>query len=158
MSTRLAGWFLVSAGVLLLITAVGKLVASGGNAPVLLTIDPITGLAFGTMFFVVGLLELIIAHACFAWTDIGWRAGAVAWLSTCILVYRLCLVWVGYHKPCGCLGSFTQALHLSPETADTIMKIVLGYLLVGSYACLWMCWKNRAPAGGSLGTATGNAA
>jgi hypothetical protein len=144
MGAKLTRWFIVSAGALLAFTGVAKLVSSGGGPRALQTIDPIIGLPFGQLFFVVGLAELITDHFCFALQDVARRAAMVAWLSTSFLVYRIGLVWLGYHKPCGCLGTFTEAIHLSPQTADTIMKVVLGYLLVGSYACLWWCWRRAS--------------
>jgi hypothetical protein len=144
MSAKLARRYLDSAGLILAFTAVAKLVSSGSSAGALHTIDPMTGLPFGTLFFWVGLLELVVSHYVLKWTDIISRAMLVAWISTGFLIYRLGLVWVGYHKPCGCLGTFTDALHLSPQTADTIMKFVLGYLLLGSYTCLVVFWRRSA--------------
>jgi hypothetical protein len=50
---------------------------------------------------------------------------------------------VGYHKPCSCLGNLTDALHIPPPMADTAMKIILAYLLIGSYATLFWLWRQR---------------
>ena len=69
--------------------------------------------------------------------------GLVVWLATSFLVYRIGLVWVGYKKPCPCLGNLTDALHIPPQTADTAMKIILAYLLIGSYATLFWLWRQR---------------
>jgi hypothetical protein len=151
MIEKLARCYLSSAGVILFVTGVAKLASSGGSARALQTIDPIIGLPFGTLFFVVGVLELVNSHYILKWAEVLPRAMLVAWISTCFLVYRIGLVWVGWHKPCGCLGTFTEALHMSPQTADTIMKFVLGYLLAGSYACLLACWRKGAGAGHALG-------
>jgi hypothetical protein len=41
------------------------------------------------------------------------------------------------------MGSLTEALHLAPKTSDLIMKIILCYLLVGSYASLLWLWKEK---------------
>jgi hypothetical protein len=67
----------------------------------------------------------------------------LAWLSTSFLIYRFGLVWAGYHKPCPCLGNLTDALHIPPQTADTAMKIILAYLLIGSYATLFWLWRQK---------------
>jgi hypothetical protein len=147
MIEKLAGRYLDSAGLILAFTAVAKVASSGGAARALQTTDPIIGLPFATVFLCAGLAELVVAHYDLKWTDILSRAGLVAWISTCFLVYRIGLVWVGWHKPCGCMGTFTDALHLSPQAADTIMKCVLGYLLLGSYMCLLLFWKRGAAAG-----------
>lgn len=53
-------------------------------------------------------------------------------------------MWLGYRKPCGCLGSLTQALDISEQVADSCMKVALCYLLVGSYATLfWLLNQAR---------------
>jgi hypothetical protein len=44
---------------------------------------------------------------------------------------------------CPCLGNLTDALHITPQTADTAMKIILTYLLIGSYASLFWLWRQR---------------
>jgi hypothetical protein len=49
-----------------------------------------------------------------------------------------------YHKPCPCLGNLTDALHISPQTDNPLVKIILGYLLIGSYTTLfWLWWQIR---------------
>jgi hypothetical protein len=158
MSEKLARRYLDSAGVILFVTGVAKLVSSGGSARALQTIDPFFGLPFGTVFFCGGVLELVVSHYILKWTDILARAMLVAWISTCFLVYRIGLFWMGWHKPCGCLGTLTEALHLSPAAADTIMKFVLAYLLIGSYACLVFCRRKAAGTGIAPTGATGAAA
>ncbi|MBI3849679.1 MAG: hypothetical protein HY298_05230 [Verrucomicrobia bacterium] len=40
-----------------------------------------------------------------------------------------------------CLGHLTDALHMSPQTADELMKVILAYLLIGSYALLQYQWR-----------------
>jgi hypothetical protein len=70
-------------------------------------------------------------------------AGLLAWLATSFLIYRIGLVAIGYHRPCHCLGNLTDALHIPPQTADTAMKIILAYLLLGSYATLFWLWTQR---------------
>jgi hypothetical protein len=44
------------------------------------------------------------------------------------------------------MGYFTDALHIPPQTADTVMKIILAYLLIGSYATLFWLWQQRKKA------------
>lgn len=136
--------FLWSAGLLFLMTAVAKFVSSSGGARILQTPDPLLGLSFGTVFWIVGGIETFVALFCFFGKRPALQTGLVAWLATNFVVYRIGLKWVGYHKPCGCLGNLTDALHISPETADTAMKVVLAYLLIGSYAILaWFRIQSR---------------
>ena len=71
-------------------------------------------------------------------------------MSTNFLVYRLGLWFIGWHHPCGCMGSLAGMLHLSDNAADIIMKGVLAYLLIGSYAIL--LWERRRRRVGSPAT------
>jgi hypothetical protein len=59
------------------------------------------------------------------------------------LVYRLGLWWMDWHRPCNCLGNLTDALHISPQAADNVMKVLLAYLLIGSYALLSWHWRQK---------------
>jgi hypothetical protein len=41
------------------------------------------------------------------------------------------------------MGNLTDALHIPPQTADTAMKIILAYLLLGSYGTLFWLWRQK---------------
>ena len=60
----------------------------------------------------------------------------IAGLSTLFAVYRIGLWSLGWHRPCSCLGNLTDALHLSPVIVDNVMKVLLAYLMIGSYSIL----------------------
>jgi hypothetical protein len=126
-------WFIISAGVILLLTAFAKFDSAMGEAHILQTPDPVIGLPFRVLFIVVSGLETMVALLCFFSRRNSLQAGFVAWLATGFVVYRLGLFWVGYQKPCNCLGNLTDSLGISPEVADWIMKGILAYLLIGSY-------------------------
>ena len=143
---RAARLFIYSAGVFVLITATAKLISSLGLATILQTRDPLTGLQFQDLFRIVASIEMVVAFVCFFSKQILLPAGLVAWLATSFLAYRICLVAVGYHRPCRCLGNLTDALHIPPQTADTAMKIILAYLFIGSYASLFWLWRQRKKA------------
>ena len=123
------------------LTGLAKAFSAIGLAQVLDTVDPLIGVPFRQLLLAVGLVELFIAFFCL-FTD-KWRPSvlAVAWISTIFIVYRGGLRSIGWHRPCGCLGSLTEVLHISPDFADNIMKTVLVYLLVGSYAILLWEWR-----------------
>ncbi len=36
---------------------------------------------------------------------------AVAWVSTTFVVYRAGLWFIGWHRPCGCMGSLLKGNH-----------------------------------------------
>jgi hypothetical protein len=111
----------------------------------------ITGFQFLNLFRIVGGIEVAIALACIFSKRTWLPTGLLAWLATSFLAYRIGLVAVGYHRPCSCMGNLTDALHIPPQTADTAMKIILAYLLIGgawkNCGCCWILAKAAARSG-----------
>jgi hypothetical protein len=147
--------FMVSAAMLLFVTGMAKTISIFGSSKLLTAPDPITNMPFGYLMLTVGLLEIGIGAACWLKKSGKWPLVLVAWLATNFLVYRVGLWWIGWQQPCGCLGSLTDALKLSPEAADSMMKAVLAYLLVGSYALLIRDWRRARPGDRSMPMRTG---
>ena len=140
----LQNWFILSAGVILAITGVAKVWSGLGNSKFLAVVDPIIGIKFGFLMLVVGVAEIVVAAFCFFSKRQTLALGLVAWMSTNFVVYRFGLWLMDWKKPCSCLGNLTDALHISPQTADNITKVLLAYLLIGSYGFLIWRWKNAA--------------
>jgi hypothetical protein len=140
---RIVRPFLYTAAVLLLATSVAKIISSFGHSRILSQQDPLTGFLFRDLFRVVSVVEIAIALTCCLRKRILLSTSLVAWLATSFGIYRLVLLWAGYSRSCPCLGNLTDMLHISPQAADTAMKIVLGYLLLGSYATLFWLWKTN---------------
>jgi hypothetical protein len=137
MRPRLITFFLYSAGFLLFLTGIAKLIGSIiGKAQVLGYADPIFGISFRNLFLLVGGAELIVSAFCFVSKEISLPIGVVACLATNFMFYRIGMRVVGYQKPCPCVGNLTDALHIDANIAGTVMKWILAYLLVGSYALL----------------------
>jgi|SRR5215471_9820322 len=146
---RLQGYFFWTAGVVLLLTGIAKGWSAIGQAKLLAAADPITGISFGHLMLLVAVLELGIAGICLFGKSQKFALGLIAWLSTNFVIYRLGLWWMGWKRPCSCLGNLTDALHLSPQLADNIMKCVLAYLLVGSYGLLIWQWRESKQKSGN---------
>jgi hypothetical protein len=138
---RARKWFIASAGTVLAFTGIAKVCSVFGHAKLLAVADPIAGIPFRWLLLAVGVVELPIAGVCFFSQNKRLATVLVAWLATNFLVYRLGLWWMGWHRPCGCMGKLTDALHISEHTADNIMKVVLAYLLIGSYGLLLWQWR-----------------
>ena len=138
--------FLVSVGVLLLITSSAKLVSAVGTMQVLDVNEPIFHVSFRHIFWVAGLIELFIALVCFLDVNILYQTWIVACLATNFVFYRIGLVLIGWHKPCSCMGNLIDFLHIPPQTADTAMKIILAYMLFGSYGTLFWLWRQNRKA------------
>lgn len=134
-------WFVPSAAAILALTGLAKAWSAFGKTKLLAAADPITGVSFGHLMLAVGILELAIAGVCLFGKSQKLALGLIAWLATNFVVYRCGLWWMGWRKPCSCLGNLTDALHLSPQAADNLMKVILTYLLIGSYALLVWQWR-----------------
>jgi hypothetical protein len=145
-------WFAITAGGTLSISGIAKVWSGLGSSKFLAVVDPIIGIKFGQLLLLVGLAEIVIALVCFFSKRQTLALGLVAWMSTNFVVYRLGLWWTNWKRPCGCLGNLTEALHISPEIADNIMKVLLAYLLLGSYGLLvvGLCGKGRRRSGSAL--------
>lgn len=131
-----ANWFLPSAAVVLALTGLAKVWSTFGSVKLLAVVEPIVGIPFRWMLLAVGVVELVVAGICFFSRNQRLATLLVAWLATNFLVYRLGLWWMDWRHPCGCMGNLAGVLHLSDQTADSIMKVVLAYLLLGSYGLL----------------------
>ena len=145
-------WFTLTAGVILAITGIAKVWSGLGSSKFLAVVDPIIGIKFGFLMLAVGVAEIVIAAVCFFSKRQTLALGLVAWMSTNFVVYRLGLWWMDWHRPCSCLGNLTDALHISPQTADNIMKVLLAYMLIGSYGLLIWQWKRSLPSRNSAAT------
>jgi len=147
--------FVGSAGVVLGLTGLAKAIIAVGPARALDGPDPLFGIPFRQLLLLLGLLELFIAFICVFTQRRRLNLLAVGWISTNFLVYRLGLWFIGWHRPCGCMGNLTDLLHISPRLADNIMKGVLAYLLVGSYGILLWQWRQRRGQGRAVGPGQG---
>jgi len=135
--------FFISAGVLLLVTGVAKAVSSFGSARILNTPDPIIPVNYKYIFWILGAMEICLGLFCISGKKLLPKSILLAWLATSFMIYRACLIWIHYQKPCPCLGSLTEALHVSPEVVNAAMKCVMVYLLVGSYTALFWLWQQH---------------
>ena len=124
-------------------TGLAKVISAIGHARVLDAPDPLFGIPLRLVLLLVGQAELFIAFFCLFTKLRNFSLLAVAWVSSNFLVYRLGLWFIDWHQPCGCLGNLTDLLHISPRLADNTMKVMLAYLLVGSYAILLWEWRRR---------------
>ena len=137
---------LVTAGALLAVTGFAKLWSALGTARALMAPDPLSGIPFKYLLASVGVVEIVVATICFLGRSRLFSVGLVAWLSTNFLLYRIGLCWIGWKQPCGCMGSLTDALHIKPETADNIAKVILAFLLISSYGLLLCAWRKARQA------------
>lgn len=133
-------FFITSAGWILLSTGLAKIISALGKAQILDTFDPLFHLTFRVLFVGTGLFELTVSIICLTQQNRFRALISIAWIATCIALYRGGLWLTGWHRPCHCLGSFTDYLHISEFYADLFFKLVLLYLLLGSFYKLMVIW------------------
>jgi hypothetical protein len=139
-SGRLTRLFLMSAGWIFLLTAAIKFMSAMQEARVLGRPDPLLEfLSTRQLLALTALLEAGVAVV------ILWAGRAVAaseklllvlWLAMMFLLYRLGLWWIGHQGGCNCMGNAAQWLGASAATLDSAAKVLLAYLLLGSFALL----------------------
>ena len=71
---RLIRHFLISAGVLLLLTGLAKIVSASGSSAALQKTDPVLAVSFRRLFFFTGLCESLVAYVCFFGKGVGLQA------------------------------------------------------------------------------------
>ena len=135
--------FIRSAGIILIVTSLAKILSAMGHAHMLEMPDPLFGVAFRYLMLLAGFLELVIGLFCLTETLVKFRLYLVVWIASCFLGYRIALWRIGWRHPCPCLGTWTDSLHLSAEAADSAMKLVLGYLLLGSLIVFFTSFISR---------------
>ena len=143
MQRKLINLFIKVSGYLLVITAAAKLISSYGSAGVLKHADPIFQVSFRFVFQATAIVELVVASICL-WGKIArFQSGVIAIISSNFLLYRFGLYWMGFHNLCPCLGNLDDMLPISPQAIDIAMKIILAFLLIGSYSALFWLWRDH---------------
>ena len=136
-------WFLMTAGLIFLTTGLAKSISAFGHAKILIVPDPIFHWQFRHLLLAIGLVEIVASCSCFFKRTRGTALALTAWLSTGFCLYRVGLWFVGWDGACPCLGTLSDALHVRAHLADNILKALLFYLLLGSYATLFWLWRQR---------------
>lgn len=137
---KLCGSFIVSAGVLLALTGAAKILSALGKSPVLAKPDPIFGIHFNYLLLSVGLIELVVTVLCTGVVNPNVALRLIMALSLNFLGYRIGLWLIHWHGYCPCLGTLTEAIHLSRRSADILTLGILAYLLIGSFYFLARFW------------------
>lgn len=140
-------WFQFSAAAVLIITALLKIYSLQTGVRFHLLNDPVFPFITNSQIMALSaILELCVAIILIRKIDRVFQFTALLGLSSIFLFYRLGLAWISPNEPCKCYGRATDWLHISPQTADTAIKVILAYLLLGSYASLFWLWRQRRKA------------
>ncbi len=153
MQKKIVTGFIWFAALVLMATAIAKFISVGGATRILDQPDPLLKIKYRQLFFGVAVMETVVATVLFASRANFFRLALIAWVATNFMLYRLGLWWLNPPKPCGCLGTVTDALGIAPKTADQIMLGVLLVLLLGSYGLLLKEWLQKKSESTSTGPA-----
>jgi len=133
--------FFQSCGVILTLTAWAKFYSVNGSAGNLDLPDVLFGIPYHSLLLITGLLESAVVAFLLLSEDAVSKCACLLWLTLNLVLYRVGMFFLRPGTPCPCLGNLTDAIHISPRTADYAMKAVLGYLLIGS--CATLLWLRR---------------
>lgn len=142
MENKYAKIFVSSVFVILFTTGLIKILSLFGNSKLLLLTDPLIGIEYKYLFLLVGILELIVGLVCLLSRKILLQVSLILWLTSYFVIYRVGLYLIGYQKPCKCLGNFVSILNLNDEIVDFAMKLIIGYLIIGSIFIIKSCSIN----------------
>jgi hypothetical protein len=136
-------WFIFSVAIILFATASAKLLSAHGTASALNRLDPVLFLSNRRVFYLAGVVELVLSAYLLMSRSDGVRLGFIAWLATNFAVYRAGLWWNHSPNLCSCLGNLTDKISISPRILDAALLAILGWLFIGSYTFLFLNWLRR---------------
>jgi len=134
-------YFILSAGAILLVAAVGRFLIAVGQTQVLALPDPVLGIPWRLGVLLVGGFELGVAVLCLFGKRIGIQIGWVAWLAVNILVFQLGALAMHGHWQATSIGSLTDPLQLTRGLMGVLIGFLPLVLLLGSgtaSAYLWL--------------------
>jgi hypothetical protein len=136
--------FVYSAGIILLVAAVERLlIATGNTQRGLFRPDPVLGIPLHLAVLMVGGLELAIALICLFGKNVRFQIGCLAWLITNYVVFWIGLISLHSHPQTTCIGSLTDPLNLSSGIMELIVEFVPIYLGFGSFTGLIWVWFSK---------------
>ncbi len=128
--------FIRSVWVLLLITAAAKLFSAGGTALVLGRPDPLLLLSARHTLILAALTEVAVLSYLVWGEKRQTQYLLICWLSALFVTYRVFVHFIAPGGVCQCLGTVAQRLPLKPEIVDLILRILVGYMFIGSICLL----------------------
>jgi len=142
--------FVLSAGVLLLLTGIAKLISITGSARILDTSDPVfTILNARQMLLIASVLEIAIGTlALLSRAAIQTRLLWISWLASLFGLYRVGLWLVDHKMPCKCLGGALDWAGLSDPALRNLSLGLFVYLLAGGYILFFIGFFREREIGG----------
>ena len=130
---------------MLLTVALAMFIANLASAGFTQPHDPILVISMQNLFWIVGVISLVVAMICL-FGEGGWlKITLVLWFAVNLFVYQLYFFWNRPHVGFSVyLGSLAKAFGMTSHAAYLILGIVFLYLLAGSLtSLLWLWIGNR---------------
>ena len=144
MNQKIQAWFIRSSAVLLVVAAVGVVLATRAETRMLGVEDPLLFLPFRKVFYIFAAVLLAVS-AFLLWSeDASRRLLVIGWLADVGLVYHCGSLYYGVPVLCACGGAWGVA----PRVINAVIIAGLGWLLVGSAYFLIGGWLARRKSGG----------
>ena len=141
---KLIQLFILSAGGILLVAALIRLLIATGNAQVLSLSEPTLGIPLRDALLIIGGFELAVATICLFSTQVKLQTTCLVCLMTDFAVYWVGLFLTNGHSQAASIGSLTDPLQLSRGMPGIITGCIPIYLLLGSYtAMIWLWLEER---------------
>jgi DNA-directed RNA polymerase subunit RPC12/RpoP len=144
MQQKAVRFFTNSAGTLLMAVALALFVANWASTGLTQSHDPVLMISMRNLFWVVGVVALVVAMVCLFGEKIWLKTILILWLMMNLLAYQIGFLSKGIHVSFGVyLSSLAEAFGITAHTAYLILGIVFLYLLAGSLASLLWLWRNN---------------
>lgn len=137
---------IIFSAIILLVTATAKILSYVLFRGSWETRDPVFMLPTNAVLLGVAIIEIAVAIYCLRSREETSALIALAWISTCFLLYRGVLVLIGTNLMCPCLGTLFSRLPIRGKTTDQLIVALLGYLLIASYGPLIIRYRASATA------------
>lgn len=137
---RITKTFFHSVAGLLLFVALAKFFSAFGSARILEYSDPLLGFKNRQVLVFVGFVECFILGYVLLGSSLRSKCLLLLWLSSSFVLYRLGIWLMLSVKPCPCLGTLTERLAVKPSTIDSVLKLIIAYIFIGSACCLISDW------------------
>lgn len=136
---KLINAYLVSVVVILGITAIGKLISSIGDAPILNELDVLFGVKNRFLMVLTAIFEIWLIVILLSSRSVVRKIGIVFYASLLFSLYRFARMVLHAPAECPCVGYFADNLPVSPVLVSSVGQIFFWYLVLGSLCgILWI--------------------
>jgi len=135
-----------TAGAILLLAAIDRILVAADTAPALVLPDPVLGIQLRIAVTIVGAIELAAAAYCLIARRTRLQLALIAWLSLNYTAFWIGAIAMGANPQGTAIGSLTDPLRLANGTLGHIITFIPPALLLASCAALILTRPKKSPA------------